>query len=148
MRHYEIVFLVHPDQSEQVGDMAERCRSLVEARQGKIHRLENWGMRKLAYPIRQVYKAYYILMNIECNEQLFQELQNNFRFNDAIIRHLIIRRERAITSPSPILTMKSQGKESQDRETHLSSTGTYDTTDKDAAAVTKADTPQPAPAQE
>lgn len=103
MRHYEIVFLVHPDQSEQVGAMVERYRSLIETNGGKVHRFEDWGRRVLAYPIEKMVKAHYILMNVECNAPTLEELESNFRFNDAILRHLTIRREEAITEPSPMM---------------------------------------------
>ncbi|GAB6066878.1 30S ribosomal protein S6 [Methylothermus subterraneus] len=102
MRHYEIVFLVHPDQSPQVPAMLERYRAMIENRGGKIHRLEDWGRRPLAYSIQKLHKAHYILMNIECDQKTIQELQNHFRFNDAILRDLILKREEAITEPSPM----------------------------------------------
>ncbi|MCX8049149.1 MAG: 30S ribosomal protein S6 [Methylohalobius sp.] len=102
MRHYEIVFLVHPDQSPQVPAMLERYRAMIENNGGKIHRLEDWGRRPLAYSIQKLHKAHYVLMNIECDQKTIQELQSHFRFNDAILRDLIIRREEAITEPSPM----------------------------------------------
>ncbi|PIE82631.1 MAG: 30S ribosomal protein S6 [Cardiobacteriales bacterium] len=103
MRHYEIVFLVHPDQSEQVNAMVERYRNSIEAANGKIHRFEDWGRRVLAYPIQKLVKAHYILMNIECDRDTLEELESNFRFNDAVLRHLTIRREEAITEASPMM---------------------------------------------
>lgn len=103
MRHYEIVFLVHPDQSEQVGAMVERYRSSIESRGGKVHRFEDWGRRVLAYPIQKLVKAHYILMNIECDQETLEELESNFRFNDAVLRHLTIRRDEAISEASPML---------------------------------------------
>lgn len=103
MRHYEIVFLVHPDQSEQVAAMVERYRSQVEAAGGQVHRFEDWGRRVLAYPIQKLVKAHYVLLNIECDEPTLEELERNFRFNDAILRHLTIRRDEAITEASPML---------------------------------------------
>ena len=106
MRHSEIVFMVHPDQSEQVPAMIERYRSIVESKGGKIHRLEDWGRRQLAYPIRKLIKAHYVLMNVECGIEEMQELQSAFRFNDAVIRNLIIRRDEAITEPSPLAKSK------------------------------------------
>lgn len=108
MRHYEIVFLVHPDQSEQVGAMIDRYRSMIEGAQGKIHRLEDWGRRQLAYPINKVHKAHYVLMNIECNEQTLAELENAFRFNDAVIRKLILQRKTAVTTPSSLSKSKEE----------------------------------------
>ncbi len=103
MRHYEIVFLVHPDQSEQVPGMVDRYRSIIESKDGKIHRLEDWGRRQLAYPIQKLPKAHYVLMNIECDGEVLAELENAFRFNDAVLRNLIIKRDNAITEPSPLL---------------------------------------------
>lgn len=100
MRHYEIVFLVHPDQSEQVPAMIERYKTLIEEGKGSVHRLEDWGRRQLAYPINKIHKAHYVLMNIECDQAVHDELVSIFRFNDAIIRNLIIRRDEAITETS------------------------------------------------
>ncbi|MEM7407043.1 MAG: 30S ribosomal protein S6 [Pseudomonadota bacterium] len=102
MRHYEVVFLVHPDQSEQVGGMVERYRSMVEGADGTVHRLEDWGRRQLAYPINKIHKAHYVLMNIECGLEALDELKSAFRFNDAVIRNLIIARRGADTEPSPL----------------------------------------------
>jgi small subunit ribosomal protein S6 len=107
MRHYEIVFLVHPDQSEQVPAMIERYKSLIEGNgAGKIHRLEDWGRRQLAYPIQHLAKAHYVLMNIECGAEVLNELESGFRFNDAVLRHLIMRRENADTEMSAIMKNK------------------------------------------
>lgn len=103
MRHYEIVFIVHPDQSEQVPAMIERYRSMVTARNGQVHRLEDWGRRQLAYLIQKVHKAHYVLMNIECDQEALDELGHAFKFNDAILRHLIIRMDAAVTTPSPMM---------------------------------------------
>ncbi len=103
MRHYEIVFLVHPDQSAQVPAMIERYRSIIESASGAVHRLEDWGRRQLAYPISKVLKAHYVLMNIECDQAALDELENGFRFNDAILRSLTIRRDDAVTEPSPLI---------------------------------------------
>ncbi|MGW8228706.1 MAG: 30S ribosomal protein S6 [Gammaproteobacteria bacterium] len=103
MRHYEIVFLVHPDQSEQVPAMLDRYRSSIEGNGGKIHRLEDWGRRQLAYPIQKIHKAHYVLMNIECDQDTLDELTSGFRFNDAVIRNLVIRRDHAITEASPLV---------------------------------------------
>lgn len=108
MRHYEIVFLVHPDQSEQVGAMIDRYRGMIEGAQGKIHRLEDWGRRQLAYPINKVHKAHYVLMNIECSELVLAELENAFRFNDAVIRQLILQRKEAVTTPSSLSKSKEE----------------------------------------
>ena len=106
MRHYEICFLVHPDQSEQVPAMLERYRSVIEGRGGQIHRLEDWGRRQLAFPIVKLHKAHYILMNIECDSETLDELEGMFRFNDAVLRHLTIRRQSAIVEPSLMLKSK------------------------------------------
>ena len=103
MRHYEIVFTVHTDQSEQVPAMVERYKALVTAQGGQIHRLEDWGRRQLAYPIQKLHKAHYVLMNIECNGETLAELEHGFKFNDAILRHLTIKMKRAITTPSPMM---------------------------------------------
>jgi small subunit ribosomal protein S6 len=102
MRHYEVVFLVHPDQSEQVPAMIERYRSGIESKGGTIHRLEDWGRRQLAYPINKIHKAHYVMMNIECNGEALSELESAFRFNDAVIRNMVIRRDEAITEASPL----------------------------------------------
>ncbi|MGA9421151.1 MAG: 30S ribosomal protein S6 [Rhodanobacteraceae bacterium] len=106
MRHYEVVFLVHPDQSEQVPAMIERYKALIEADGGKIHRLEDWGRRQLAFPIQHLVKAHYVLLNIECAQNALNELESGFRFNDAILRHLIMRRDSAETEMSAIMKNK------------------------------------------
>ncbi|MCX7135727.1 MAG: 30S ribosomal protein S6 [Proteobacteria bacterium] len=103
MRHYEIVFIVHPDQSEQVPGMVERYRSTVLAKGGKMHRLEDWGRRQMAYPIQKMHKAHYVLMNIECNNETLEELEHAFKFNDAVLRHLTVRMTEAMTAPSPMM---------------------------------------------
>ncbi len=103
MRHYEVVFLVHPDQSEQVPAMIERYRSMIESAKGAIHRLEDWGRRQLAYPLNKVHKAHYVLMNIECELATLRELESAFRFNDAVLRSLVISRKHAVTAPSPLV---------------------------------------------
>ena len=103
MRHYEIVFIVHPDQSEQVPAMIERYKGIVTARGGQIHRLEDWGRRQLAYPIQKVHKAHYVLMNIECDGEALGELEHAFKFNDAVLRHLVIKMKKAVTVPSPMM---------------------------------------------
>ena len=103
MRHYEIVFIVHPDQSEQVPAMIERYRANISSRGGNIHRLEDWGRRQMAYPIQKVHKAHYVLMNIECDQETLDELEHGFKFNDAVLRHLVIKRDAAVTTPSPMM---------------------------------------------
>ena len=108
MRHYEIVFMVHPDQSEQVPAMIERYRSMIEGASGKIHRLEDWGRRQLAYPINKIHKAHYVLMNIECGQDTLNEIETAFRFNDAVIRSLTLARKTAVTAPSPLVKEKEE----------------------------------------
>ena len=103
MRHYEIVFIVHPDQSEQVPAMIERYKGLVSGRSGQIHRLEDWGRRQLAYPIQKMHKAHYVLMNIECDSETLAELEHAFKFNDAELRHLTVKMRRAVTTASPMM---------------------------------------------
>ena len=125
MRHYEIVFIVHPDQSEQVPAMVERYRGMVEARQGKVHRFEDWGRRQLAYPIQKLAKAHYVLLNIEADQQTLEDLEHAFKFNDAVLRHLVVRMKKAETAPSP---KKKEVQREQER--------------KAAAATTTAAAPQ------
>jgi small subunit ribosomal protein S6 len=103
MRHYEIVFIVHPDQSEQVPAMIERYRTLVTTKNGHIHRLEDWGRRQMAYPIQKIHKAHYVLMNIEADQETLDELEHAFKFNDAVLRHLIIKVKAAVTAPSAMM---------------------------------------------
>ena len=110
MRHYEIVFLVHPDQSEQVNAMVERYTKLIEEDGGKIHRLEDWGRRQLAYPIDKIHKAHYIMMNVECSAKALEELTENFRYNDAVIRNVVIRREEAVTEQSDMMKPEDTGR--------------------------------------
>jgi small subunit ribosomal protein S6 len=113
MRHYEIVFLVHPDQSEQVPAMLERYRGMIEASGGHIHREEDWGRRQLAFPIQKVVKAHYCLLNIECGKETLDELVGAFRFNDAVLRHMVLARDEAITEPSPMA--RSEDEKERDR---------------------------------
>ncbi len=103
MRHYEVVFIVHPDQSEQVPAMIERYKTLVTGHNGSIHRLEDWGRRQMAYPIQKVHKAHYVLMNIEADQSAMTELEHAFKFNDAVLRHLIIKMDKAVTTASPMM---------------------------------------------
>jgi small subunit ribosomal protein S6 len=103
MRHYEICFIVHPDQSEQVPAMVERYKGIVGTRNGKVHRLEDWGRRQLAFPIAKVHKAHYVLMNIECDGETIAELEHSFRFNDAVLRHLTVKMTKAFVDPSPMM---------------------------------------------
>jgi small subunit ribosomal protein S6 len=108
MRHYEICFLVHPDQSEQVPAMLERYRNMIEEKKGSIHRLEDWGRRQLAYPIVKLHKAHYVLMNIECDNETLSDLEGAFKFNDAVLRHLTIRRQEAVIEQSEMLKAKEE----------------------------------------
>ncbi|MDD2759235.1 MAG: 30S ribosomal protein S6 [Methylomonas sp.] len=115
MRHYEIVFLVHPDQSAQVPAMIERYKATIEEASGKIHRLEDWGRRHLAYPIKKIHKAHYVLMNIECDQATLEELEAGFRFNDAILRSQTLLQKEAVTEPSAIATSGNDGQKNSGR---------------------------------
>jgi len=115
MRHYEVVFLVHPDQSEQVPGMIERNTGLIEAAGGKVHRTEDWGRRMLAYPINNLVKAHYVMLNIECDQATLNELTDAFRFNDAVLRHLVILRDEAVTEQSLIMKFKDEKGEKPER---------------------------------
>ena len=103
MRHYEIVFIVHPDQSEQVPAMIERYRGTITSRKGTTHRLEDWGRRQMTFPIAKMHKAHYVLMNIECDQETLDELEHSFKFNDAVLRHLTVQMKAAVTAPSPMM---------------------------------------------
>jgi small subunit ribosomal protein S6 len=138
MRHYEIVFIVHPDQSEQVPAMIERYRAMATAGGGRIHRLEDWGRRQMTYPIAKVHKAHYVLMNIECEAAALAELEHAFKFNDAVLRHLIVALREAVVTPSPMM------KEEKSRS--LSPAGTPAAAAPAAAAMPAAATPAPAAA--
>lgn len=115
MRHYEIVTMVHPDQSEQVPAMIERYTKLVNEDGGTVHRVEDWGRRQLAFPINKIHKAHYILMNIECSQEALGELQYNFRFNDAVIRDLVVRKDEAVTEPSPMKASENREERRDER---------------------------------
>jgi small subunit ribosomal protein S6 len=115
MRHYEIVFLVHPDQSEQVPGMIERYSSTVTSTGGQVHRLEDWGRRQLAYPINKIHKAHYVLMNIECTDEALEELTTNFRYNDAVLRNLVVRTDEAVTGESAIMKAEKESRERKQR---------------------------------
>ena len=119
MRHYEIVFLVHPDQSEQVPAMIDRYKSMIGTGNGQIHRVEDWGRRQLAFPISKVHKAHYVLMNIECDQKTLGELTGAFRFSDAVLRHLVVQMDEAVTEPSPMAKAEedeSSGRRERNRE--------------------------------
>jgi len=116
MRHYEIVFLVHPDQSEQVPAMIERYKGMIAAGEGRVHRLEDWGRRQLTYPIAKVHKAHYVLMNIECDQKVLNELTGAFRFSDAVLRHLVVNMDEAVTEPSPMAKAADEEGDGRRRE--------------------------------
>src|SRR4051794_11651237 len=138
MRHYEIVFIVHPDQSEQVPAMVDRYRQMVTGRSGRIHRLEDWGRRQLAYPIEKIHKAHYVLMNIECDNETLSELEHAFKFNDAVLRHLTVHMTEAVTAPSAMMKEeKSRSMPTSDEAAKAAA----------AAAATPAAAPAAAPAQ-
>ena len=117
MRHYEIVFMVHPDQSEQVPGMIERYTGAIKEAGGSIHRLEDWGRRQLAYPIQKLHKAHYVLMNVEAPQTVIDELETNFRYNDAVLRNLIMRTDSAVVEPSPMAKVRDERRERAPRET-------------------------------
>lgn len=147
MRHYEIVFMVHPDQSEQVPGMIERYKKTIEDDGGNIHRLEDWGRRQLAYPINKIHKAHYILMNVEMTQAAYDELATNFRYNDAVLRNLVIRCDKAITEESVIMKAEKDKESREQRRTESPRGGSYDnqsdndnddsTADDDADALTE-----------
>jgi len=142
MRHYEVVFMVHPDQSEQVPAMLEKYRAIIEVDGGKIHRLEDWGRRQLAYPIKKLIKAHYVLFNVECGRAEMDELVSAFRFNDAVIRHMVYRRDEAITEPSPLM------KEERERSEKQASRSDSSDRDKGAKPESKSEAKEKAEASE
>jgi small subunit ribosomal protein S6 len=149
MRHYEIVFLVHPDQSEQVAGMVERYTATIEAGKGSVHRLEDWGRRQLAYPINKIHKAHYVLMNIECGQEVLEELNSTFRYNDAVLRSMVIRRDEAITEESPIMKQENAEKADKEaRERQKSARQAKEAADKAAEETTKEVAAEEAPAEE
>lgn len=134
MRHYEVVFLIHPDQSEQVPAMVERYRGMITTGGGAVHRLEDWGRRQLAHSINKIHKAHYILMNIECEQSVLDELLNGFKFNDAVLRHLVIRRDEAVTEASPLA--KDEEAEADEKPAAATEAAPAETPAADAAATT------------
>ena len=140
MRHYEIVFIVHPDQSEQVPAMVDRYRTMVSTQGGRVHRLEDWGRRQLAYPIQKVHKAHYVLMNIECPLATINELENGFKFNDAVLRHLIVALDEAVVAPSPMMKEEKARSLTSDRNERPER-------GERPAPAAEAPAPTPAPAQ-
>ncbi|NNJ93892.1 MAG: 30S ribosomal protein S6 [Halobacteria archaeon] len=142
MRHYEIVFLVHPDQSEQVPAMTERYRATIEADGGAVHRMEDWGRRQLAYPIQKLHKAHYVLMNIECSTSVLDELNSSFRFNDAVIRNMVITRKEAVSEPSLLMKKPEEKREREPSEsTAPAAASAADTPPAVADAASDAATP-------
>lgn len=133
MRHYEVVFLVHPDQSEQVPAMIERYKTLFESNQGKIHRLEDWGRRQLSFPIDNLAKAHYVLMNVECSQGVLNELVSSFRFNDAVLRHMVLSRKTAETDVSPIMKQKDEKPDRRRREDEFGESSGSDLADEASA---------------
>lgn len=132
MRHYEIVVMVHPDQSDQVPAMTERYKAMVEGDGGKVHRLEDWGRRQLAYAIAKLHKAHYVLMNVECSDKALAELENAFRFNDAVIRKLVVRKTAAETAQSPLFKLPEEDKKPEYKQRQQAELAA-----QDAAAVTE-----------
>ncbi len=133
MRHFEVVFMVHPDQSEQVAAMVDRYRAIIETGGGTVHRLEDWGRRQLAYSINKIHKAHYVLMNVECGSEALEELTSAFRFNDAVIRNLVIRRGKAITDPSPLAKSQEEESSSSDQGDSNRDSGSETAADKKVA---------------
>lgn len=143
MRHYEIVFLVHPDQSEQVPAMVEKYQGIVTGSGGTVHRNEDWGRRQLAHPIQKAHKAHYVLLNVECNHEAIEEIRSAFRFNDAVLRHLIINRQKAVTEASPMAVAveeeKSRERESQRRRDAKAASESAMTSDSSGRDTRKAE---------
>jgi small subunit ribosomal protein S6 len=138
MRHYEVVFLVHPDQSSQVQAMIDRYTATIEAAKGKIHRLEDWGRRQLAYPIKKIHKAHYVLMNIECDQVTLEELESGFRFNDAILRNMTIARKEAVTEASLISTANAEESKATETKANVESPKKVETiTNEESAKKTE-----------
>ncbi len=148
MRHYEIVFLVHPDQSEQVPAMIDRYKEMVESGNGTVHRVEDWGRRRLAYMINDVHKAHYVMINIECGLEILADIERNFKFNDSILRHLVIRRKIAITEESAMATAKAREDEADAaRETRTQPAVANKSADKDVTEKPVEAAPEVAPAE-
>ena len=139
MRHYEIVFLVHPDQSEQVPAMIERYTNMVNGEGGQVHRLEDWGRRQLAHAINKVHKAHYVMMNIECGQAALDELIGAFRFSDAVLRHLVISRDEAATEPSPLAKSTDDDSDDKPRESRSARSRSDDDSDDDSSDESDSD---------
>jgi len=147
MRHYEIVFLVHPDQSEQVPAMVERYRAIIEGYGGTVHRLEDWGRLQLAYPVAKVHKAHYVLMNIECGQGVLDELNSAFRFNDAVLRNLVVSRKKAVTEASPLAKSKDDRDDDRRRDRRSREDG-GETREREASDATPESKPESEPEPE
>ena len=139
MRHYEIVFMVHPDQSEQVPGMIERYTAAITNDGGQVHRLEDWGRRQLAYPINKIHKAHYVLMNVEATQAALDEMTTNFRYNDAVIRNLVIRTDKVVSDESPIMKAEQEQRERKARYEARTSSAPSDSPAADAAAAPAAE---------
>jgi small subunit ribosomal protein S6 len=145
MRHYEVVFIVHPDQSEQVPAMIDRYRATITGRNGRIHRLEDWGRRQLAYPLAKVHKAHYVLMNIEVDQETLTELEHAFKFNDAVLRHLIVAKREAVVAPSPMMREEKPRSRDRDRDGDRDRDRDRDRGERAPRAPAEAPVPPPAP---
>ena len=141
MRHYEIVFLIHPDQSEQVPAMVEKYQGMVTESGGQVHRLEDWGRRQLAHTINKIHKAHYVLMNIECEQAVLDEIQSAFKFNDAVLRHLVIRRDEAVTEASPLARTEEEIREKESRQAAAEESAEAAADEADASAADDAEAP-------
>ena len=141
MRHYELVFLVHPDQSEQVPGMIERYSNMITQGGGNVHRVEDWGRRQLAYPINKIHKAHYILLNIECTKEVLDEINTAFRFNDAVLRNLIMSRKSADTEESPIMKVENESRERKVRDEPPAPAAVVSTDSSEKKAEVKEETP-------
>jgi small subunit ribosomal protein S6 len=146
MRHYEIVFMVHPDQSDQVSAMVDRYKTMIDNGDGKIHRLEDWGRRLLAYPINKILKAHYVMMNIETNQEILDELVSAFRFNDAVLRHMVLSCKEAVTEPSPMMKSLEKERERDTRETRPPRTERTEEKPAEVASESSEAAAKPAPA--
>ena len=139
MRHYEIVFLVHPDQSEQVPGMIERYANLITQGGGHIHRAEDWGRRQLAYPVNKIHKAHYVLFNVECDLKTLEEIETAFKFNDAVIRNLIMKRKTADTEESPLMKIERESKEKKEREEAAQNRSSHDAVEEETVVEDRGD---------
>jgi small subunit ribosomal protein S6 len=148
MRHYEIIFLVHPDQSEQVPAMIDRYKEMITGKEGTIHRLEDWGRRLLAYPINKIHKAHYVLMNIECNSDSLKELTEAFRYNDAVIRNLVVKKDAPVTVDSPLIKIKEEETEPAPRPAEEAKSAPAPKPAEEAKPEAKAEEAKPEPVAE